>query len=263
MSTSKPQPQHDQDGLQTKASAAANRPTRTLIVIAIALTCVIVMLVLSKGEIGEKSGHTESENGPQITTPREAVSIANSLLAGVPQHGNVLGNPTAPVTLEFFANFECLPCREFAWWEMRYLIENWIPSGKLRIEYRSEPSASSNFTVFREQQAGALAAGAQNKMWNFIETAYFEEPEEGKGELPSNYVQSIAAQVPGLNLMQWDEDRNSTSSTGQVIRDVRFDTEHHLLGTPAFLLGKTGGSLSETVFSVPRFNSMMRELLGT
>lgn len=275
MSIKKPQPQrgkqHDQverDERETKASATASRSAGTLIVIAIALILAVVVIVLTGKEIGreigERDGFAESQNGPRITSPREAVSIANSLLAGIPQHGNALGMPTAPVTLEVFAGFECLPCREFAWWGLRYLIETWVVTGKLRIEYHPLFSARNSFAVFREQQAAALAAGAQNKMWNLIEISYFEEPDEGKGELPSNYVQSIAAQVPGLNLLQWDDDRSNTSLTSAIIRDVRFAAEHHFSRTGALLLGKTGGPLSEIEFrNEAKFNNAMRELLDT
>lgn len=269
MSTDKSQPQRgEQDEPETKASARATPSGVTQIVGVIAVILAIVMIVLAGkelgGEIGEKSGHSDSQAGPRITSPRQAVSIANSLVVGIPQHGNALGQPTAPVTLEFYGNFECLPCREFAWWGLRYLIETWVLTGKLRIEYHSLAGADNNFTVFREQQAAALAAGAQNKMWNFIETFYFEEPDEGKGELPSNYVQSIAAQVPGLNLLQWDDERNNSSLVGAVIRDVRFGSEHHLRSTPAFLLGKTGGTLSEIELrNEAEFNKAIGELLGT
>lgn len=271
MSTKKPRPQrdkqHDQverDEMETKASAPASRTGGTLIVMAIALIFVVVMIVLTGKELGEKGVRAESQNGPRISSPREAVSIANSLLAGIPQHGNALGKPTAPVTLEFFGDFECLPCREFAWWGMRGLVETWVLTGKLRIEYHPWLSTRNNFAVFREQQAAALAAGEQNKLWNFIETSYFEEPEEGEGALPGNYVQSIAAQVPGLNLMQWDDDRSGTSSAGAVIRDVRFGSEHHLRGAPAFLFGRTGGPMNEiTGLSEAKVYRMIQELLAT
>lgn len=268
MSTRKPRPQRgkqrERDELEADASAPAGRSGGTLIVIAISLILILVIFVITSREIGENGVPAESQNGPRITHPREAVSIANSLLAGIPQHGNALGKPTAPVTLEVFANFECLPCRQFAWWGLRYLIETWVVTGKLRIEYHSLFSARKSFAIFREQQAEALAAGEQNKMWNLVEISYFEEPDEGKSELPDNYVQSIAGQVSGLNLVRWDDDRGSSRLGSAVIGDVRFAAEHRLPSTGALLLGKTGGPLSEIQFSnEANFNNAMRELLGT
>ena len=53
-----------------------------------------------------------------------------------------------------------------------YLIETYVRSGKLKIEYRSLETATLNLEKFKAQQLAALAAGRQNKMWNFIELFY-------------------------------------------------------------------------------------------
>lgn len=243
-----------------KASASASRSFPIEIVVAIVAVVAFGVIMLSMGSEGE---HPESQAGPRITNPREAVSIATSLLAGIPQHGSALGEPTAPVTLELFTSLGCLSCREFAWWGMRHLIEKWILTGKLRIEYRSAPSSGNNFTMFQNEQIAALAAGEQNKMWNYIETFYFEEPDEGKGELPSNYAQSIAAQVPGLNLQQWNTALTGTRFTSEVIRDVRFAAEHRLRSTPAVMIGRTGSPLMPFTGNTVTLDNTIQELLGT
>ena len=36
-----------------------------------------------------------------------------SLVAGIPQSGNALGNPTRPITLQYFGDLECPICKEF------------------------------------------------------------------------------------------------------------------------------------------------------
>jgi protein-disulfide isomerase len=269
MSTSKPQPQrgkqHEQDEPETKARAAASRSAVTPILMAVVVVFALVMIVLSGREIGGEGGLAGGQSESRTRSPREAVSIANSVVAGIPQHANALGKPTAPVTLELFASLECPTCRNFALGAVRYLIEEWMLTGKLRIEYHPLGEAGNSFTLFREQQAAALAAGAQNKLWNFIEIFYYEQPEAGKGELPSNYAQRIAAQVPGLNLMRWEEDRSSTSLAGSVIRDLRFDSEQHFPSVPALLIGKTGGPMNEIELrglNAGKLDSAIQGLLG-
>jgi hypothetical protein len=46
---------------------------------------------------------------------------------------------------------------------------------KVRVEYRSLETATHDPEVFKLQQVAALAAGAQDRMWNFIETFYHEQ----------------------------------------------------------------------------------------
>ena len=47
------------------------------------------------------------------TRSNQTVAEVSSLVGGIPQNGNVLGNPNAPVTLEYFGDLECPICKEF------------------------------------------------------------------------------------------------------------------------------------------------------
>ena len=70
-------------------------------------------------------------------------------------------------------------------------------TGKLKIEYHSLETATREPEVFKTQQVAALAAGKQNKAWDFIETFYHEQGEEDSGYVTEKYLQGIASQVPG------------------------------------------------------------------
>jgi hypothetical protein len=50
-----------------------------------------------------------------------------------------------------------------------------VRGGELKIEYRSLETATREPEVFKAQQLAALAAGKQDRMWNFIETFYHEQ----------------------------------------------------------------------------------------
>ncbi len=87
--------------------------------------------------------------------------------------------------------------------------------GQAQIEYRSLETATREPEVFKTQQVAALAAGKQNKMWNYIETFYHEQGEEDSGYVTEKYLQGIASQVPGSNLTQWS-DRPQRPATGRT-----------------------------------------------
>ena len=78
----------------------------------------------------------------------------------------------------------------------------------MKIEYRSMETATREPEVFDTQQVAALAAGKQNKMWNYLETFYHEQGEESSGYVTESYLQGLAQQVTGLNLATWTNDRS-------------------------------------------------------
>ena len=117
----------------------------------------------------------------------------------------MLGNPNAPVTLQYFGDLECPICKDFTLGALPPIIQKWVRTGKVKIEYRSLETATREPEVFKTQQVAALAAGKQNKMWNYLETFYHEQGEEGSGYVTESYLQGLAQQVPGPEPDQMDE----------------------------------------------------------
>ena len=109
----------------------------------------------------------------------------------------MLGRPAAPITLEYFGDLECPVCRAFTVGALPSVIEKWVRSGELKVEYRSLETATREPEVFRAQQVAALAAGTQNRLWNFVETFYHEQGEEDTGYVTESFIQGIASRCPG------------------------------------------------------------------
>ena len=112
----------------------------------------------------------------------------------------MLGDPKAPVTLAYFGDLECPICKEFTLGALPTILQKWVRTGKLKIEYHSLETATHEPEVFKTQQVAALAAGKQDKMWYFLDLFYHEQGEEDTGYVTESYLQGLAQQVPGLNL---------------------------------------------------------------
>jgi protein-disulfide isomerase len=210
------------------------RLTQLAIVVAVVVAAIVVILIATG-----ISGSSQLRPGSVQTVEQET----KTLLAGIPQSANVLGRPTAPVTLQWFGDLECPFCKEFALGALPTIIRKWVRDGKLKIEYRSMETATREPKVFRTQQVAALAAGMQDKMWYFIETFYHEQREEDSGYVTENYLQNLARQVPGLKLALWTEDRSAPELVGEVAEDRRIAKHSRFRGTPSFLIGRTGGEM--------------------
>jgi protein-disulfide isomerase len=185
----------------------------------------------------------------------------NELLRGIPQNGNILGQPTAPVTLQIFADLECLTAKNFIVRLLPAIIREFVRTNGMRIEYRSFKTDTRAQRAFVMQQAAALAAGEQKEMWNFIETFYYEQGREYSGYATERYLEGIASQVSGLDHYQWISDRESIEMPRHVIEDDRVARAIGLHTTPSFRIGRTGGEMKKLtgehiVLEFPGFRKM-------
>ena len=76
------------------------------IVVALVVAGIVVVLISSGGGGVKKIA-------PESSEARTATSEITALLGDIPQNGNVLGRPTAPVTLQYVGDLQCPVCRSF------------------------------------------------------------------------------------------------------------------------------------------------------
>jgi protein-disulfide isomerase len=176
--------------------------------------------------------------------PTEGQEETGALLADIPQSANALGSATAPVTLQYFGDLQCPFCRDFTLELLPSVIERWVRSDDLRIEYHALETATREPEVFVAQQVAALAAGKQDRAWHFIETFYREQGEEGSGYVTERFLEGIATEVPGLSLSQWNRERSDPQLAGEIATDARAAESAGLNGTPSFLIGRSAGAMT-------------------
>jgi len=176
--------------------------------------------------------------------PTEGQQETGAILADIPQSANALGLATAPVTLLYFGDLQCPFCRDFTLELLPSVIKRWVRAGDLRIEYHALETATREPEVFVAQQVAALAAGKQDRAWNFIETFYREQGEEGSGYVTERFLEGIASEVPGLSLSQWNRERTDPQLAGEITADARAAESAGVNGTPSFLIGKSAGAIT-------------------
>jgi protein-disulfide isomerase len=178
--------------------------------------------------------------------PTEGNEEIAALLADIPQSANALGSVTAPATLHYFADLQCPYCRDFTLETLPWIISRWVRPGDLRIEYHALETATREPEVFVAQQVAALAAGKQDRAWEFIETFYREQGEENSGYVTDRFLEGIASEVPGLNLSQWNRDRSDRQLADEIAADAYAAETAGLNGTPSFLIGRSTGAMTQS-----------------
>ena len=178
--------------------------------------------------------------GRQAATDR----TVNALLAGIPQEGATLGKPTAPITMDVFTDLEDPTSR---WWfreDLPAIIDNFVRTGALKLRYHAFKRNTYWPAVFVNQQTAALAAGAQDKLWNYIDTFFYEQGRELTHYVTERYLDGIARQISGLNLARWHADRHTGRREERTAAEDQLARAIGLHVTPAFRIGKNSNQMS-------------------
>lgn len=183
-----------------------------------------------------------------LGTPASSVAAQPAVrpavaLAGVTESGRILGRSSAPVTLAVFSDLQCPPCTPFFLEVLPSLIPKWVDTGIVRLEYRSLETATFEPTEFEEEVSAAYAAGAQNLQWPYVESFFEEQKEEGSRYVNAAFLEQIAAGTPGLNGVAWHAHLSNPNYRREMLEDEQLASRHGIVGTPSFLIGRTGKAL--------------------
>jgi protein-disulfide isomerase len=203
----------------------------------IALAVIPVAIVLAVTG-NNKSSSSTTKN----TTTLPGAADVTRLFNGIPQHGNVLGSPSAPASLVEYIDLQCPVCREFETTVMPSVISRYVRTGKLKVVARPIAFLGPDSEVARKAAVSALQ---RNRFFDFAQLLYANQGTENSGWVTDQLVADAFASIPGINVDSAMAARDSAS----VAREERqFDAQSHadqVIGTPTVLVGKNGGKLTE------------------
>jgi protein-disulfide isomerase len=198
-----------------------------------ALAVVAVLVVVSQQGASETAAPGPGES------PGGAAEV-RGLFEGIPQRGTALGDPDAPVTMVEFADLQCPFCAEYDRSALPTIVERYVRTGKVRLELRL-----LRFIGPESERAAqvALAAAAQDRLWQFVDLFYRNQGTENSGYVTEDFLRRLARATPGL-----DVERATAESGSTAVEDRLEDAEAAAANagidaTPSFLVGRTGGSL--------------------
>jgi hypothetical protein len=164
----------------------------------------------------------------------------SALLDGIPQGQSRLGVSSAPVTLQIYLDLKDPDSRSWFLKDLPPIIHTYVRPGTLKLEYHAYKTNTRNPGEFVRDQTAALAAGAQNKLWNYTYTFYAEQHNEFARYATEPYLNHIAEQIPGLNHTTWQTNRHDGRREEQTTAEDQAARTLHLYVTPSFRIGRTG-----------------------
>ena len=146
-----------------------------------------------------------------------------------------LGRTDAPVVMVAYSDFQCPFCGKFARDTEPTLVQKYVDTGILRIEWRDFPYLGADSTT--AAYAGRAAA-AQGKFWQFHDAAYAKEFRPNSGALSASNLDAIATAL-GLDLTRFHADMASGTVHTAVEDDFVGGQQIGVSGTPAFIVNGT------------------------
>jgi protein-disulfide isomerase len=218
-------------------------------VIISAIVVVGVFIVISTSG-GGASGTSGLKTGAKAT---QATAAVDQLLNGIPQSGARLGNSSAPITLTYYGDLECPVCQAFTLnGGFPQLVSNDVKSGKVQVVYKAFQTATQDPNVFKTQQVAALAAGQQQRFWNYTELFYRQQGAEGSGYVTDGYLNGLARQVTGLSLAKWQSARNNAALGTQIQSEEQTAGTAGVSATPTLVFQGPKGT-AQPSSSVPSY----------
>jgi protein-disulfide isomerase len=213
-----------EERLQAESADAAQERRKRLLqlgsaLVFLAIVAVAVLIVVSQN------------NGSGGDTNLEDTELVSGDLRGIAQSGLTLGEKSAAVTLVEFGDLQCPVCKGFSEQIVPEVIDAKVRSGEAKIDFR-------NFTIISQESipagAAAVAAGQQGRGWNFIELFYRNQGPEASGYVTDEFLTEIARGAGVPDIGQWNKDRKSQATLGQVTRTTEEAKRLGLTGTPSF-----------------------------
>ncbi|PYS97784.1 MAG: hypothetical protein DMF63_18815 [Acidobacteria bacterium] len=209
-----------------------NEPTKSSTVVPV----VIIALVLV-GVVGgawylysQSKPATNANTKPGATPAAKAATIPANAPSGA-NPPNMLGSPTAAVTVEEFADFQCGSCG--ATHPILKEIQSTYGS-KIRFIFREFPLPMHDKGY--DAAVAAEAAGLQGKFWAmhdqlFTNQATWSSPSANAKELWNGYAQKI-----GLDVQQWQNDMAGLSAKSRVNQDMDRGKAANISSTPSVFI---------------------------
>lgn len=173
----------------------------------------------------------------QLTpTPRPQVNFSST------------GDPNAPVKIIEFADFQCPFCRNFWRDTEAQVVDAYIKTGKVYLEYHSMGLFIGPESA-RAAEA-AYCAGDQGKFWEMHDTIFANQgASENSGALDDAHLATFAKNI-GLDMAKYNDCFGSNKYATKISDDQAAGAKAGVTSTPTFIInGKlVSGALTFSEF---------------
>ncbi len=175
----------------------------------------------------------EEQVADQQLAEEEAREALDAIATREADDPRALGDPDAPVAMVQWADFLCPFCGVFSRDTEPELIERYVHTGLMRIEWRDLP--------FQGEQAllaalGGQAAAEQDAFWAYHEAMFAEDLRQAEGRVDRDFLLDMAGQLD-LDVDRFAADLDDPTLQERVEGEAVLAQSLGISGTPAFIVG--------------------------
>jgi len=168
-------------------------------IIAVIVAAIVVAGVVIGIQQATKSSSNDSTYAKKFTADYPNVE---QMLNGIPQSGQVLGSPKAPIGIVEYMDYKCPICGAASQNLVPPLIRDYVRTGKATIELQPVHIIQGNQS--ETAALAGLATAPQNRMWYFTELILRNQGNELDPWLTQG-VLNDAATTSGVNIAEWNQ----------------------------------------------------------
>ena len=206
----------------------------------VALATAAILIAASQLSTGSKQETKADSASARVTQGSTAAPAVQSLFAGIPQQGAVIGSPMARVTLVEYADLQCPYCGKWARETLPVLIKEYVRTGKLRIVFKGLAFLGPDS---EKALRAVIAAGRQGRLWDLVHGLYKNQGAENSGWVTNELLRDLRSEIPGVDQAKLVATGRSGWVQGEMKGAAASAEAAGVTGTPAFQIGPTGGQL--------------------
>lgn len=148
------------------------------------------------------------------------------------------GDPTAPVTIVEFGDFQCPGCGSFAMNVKPTLEGTLVQSGEAKFVFYDFPLMSIHPNAFFAARA-ARCATEQDKYWEYHDELFRNQARWAAASMPSSAFEDYAGQV-GMDEGEFSACLNSDKYADVVTANMELGARMGVNGTPSIFINANG-----------------------
>lgn len=164
-----------------------------------------------------------------------AALLPSLVMASDIDRAKAFGNPSAPITIELFSDFQCPSCRNLHMQELPFLMRDFVNQGKAYLVYKEFPLPMHEHA--REAAAYACASARIGKYEQVADALFQSQPAwEQNGQV----FQAVASVLTPAEQKKVQALAKDPSVLSEVQRDVQEGQLEQVNQTPTMLVIRNG-----------------------
>lgn len=151
--------------------------------------------------------------------------------------GRALGDPSAPVTIEVYEDFQCPACKSFSEQIEPEIVDTFVATGDVYYIYRHFPFLDDQAPRNESDQAAnaSMCAAVENRFWDYHDMLFANWDGENQGAFNDKRLVAFAEAL-GLDMQEFNQCFDDNQFKDEIDADLVSGRDSGVTGTPSVMV---------------------------